>query len=292
VPLHAAQHCPPGRFLVLLVGGLVLYVAAQTPLVNYLQRLAGVGRQDVAAGAPAPAPGGRGAAILRELRALVVGFFTSLLPGARACGASGCCFGVCLSVRLRSSGGLLLRVAPRGADGQAAELSSAAGSLLRDLHVCLVSWPRTVERSWMGKRGQQGVVGDGQWREIGGVAGAKLHWASKARHDVPGMFQSSWGALPHLGFRVLVAAAVAARAGCCSQRCRSRAASDGDWFFVLMATCAPRGGPAAACPGWNMNPEDAAALAAAAQAAAREQAEEVARAAAAAGEEQNREHQD
>ena len=147
--LRWMQHCPPGRFLLLVVGGALLYLSAFSPLRAWLQRLAGVapaapanpglnpglnpgqnhggggggaggaanpnagagnavaadggqpgggnanGRGGAADGghiAPAGAPGGPAAAaaggparrggVLRELQALLVGFFTSLLPGA------------------------------------------------------------------------------------------------------------------------------------------------------------------------------------------------------------------
>lgn len=164
------QHCPPGRFLMLVGVGLLLYLTATEPVRRFLNRLAGVqppapagppqprgppqqqgqgqqqeqqqggegggeaaaagpaGQQGAAArpapaageapavgGAPAAAaPGAAGAAgaaapagdqlavqqggggLLRELQALVVGFFTSLIPGTRrvlALGACRCCFG-------------------------------------------------------------------------------------------------------------------------------------------------------------------------------------------------------
>ncbi len=134
------QHCPPGRFLLLVGGGTLLYLSAFSPLRLWLQRMAGLappaagpgghnGPPHAAAGlnAAAAAPGaaaaaaaggnpngggGGGAAdgghiapadggdaagggvaaaggnaaprrggVLRELQALLIGFFTSLLPG-------------------------------------------------------------------------------------------------------------------------------------------------------------------------------------------------------------------
>lgn len=116
------QHCPPGRFLLLALGGMLFYLAGLTPLRQYLQRLAGLAPpprpgapppHPPAAGppggaAPAPGQGGPPAAgnplhgggnparggvarvrpaggLLNELQAFVVGFFTSLLPGEPHC---------------------------------------------------------------------------------------------------------------------------------------------------------------------------------------------------------------
>lgn len=145
-----AQHCPPGRFAVVAVVGLTLYLTGLAPLRRLLRRLTGLipalhlhqgGRPGVADGPPGgphpdgvprggppgaappgapggppdifgvdggvPAPGGaapgRGAApggpppnpaeggFVRELQALVIGFFTSLLPGAPALGRADVC---------------------------------------------------------------------------------------------------------------------------------------------------------------------------------------------------------
>ncbi|PSC70961.1 SCAN domain-containing 3-like isoform A [Micractinium conductrix] len=131
----AYQHCPPGRFLMLLGVGLLLYLTATEPVRRFLNRLAGVqapgaaaraaaapaaqqqqGQQGGADGAPAAQPADQPAAaadgeapaagavpagaaapgaaaaggeqqavrrggLLREVQALVVGFFTSLIPG-------------------------------------------------------------------------------------------------------------------------------------------------------------------------------------------------------------------
>lgn len=108
------QHCSPGRFLLLVIGGLLLYLTTLTPLRRLLHRLVGLpqpgmvpmpaaaqqqgplgGRpgaggaegQQAGAAADAGAAGPQQAAVrqppglLRELQALVMGFFTSLLPG-------------------------------------------------------------------------------------------------------------------------------------------------------------------------------------------------------------------
>lgn len=152
------QHCPPGRFLILVGVGLLLYLTATEPVRRFLNRLAGVqppapagqpqprgppqqqggegggeapaapaapDEQQGAAAPPAPAAGDAAAAgrapaaaapgaaeaaraavpagdplaaqqggggILREVQALVVGFFTSLIPGMCVCvSVSGCC---------------------------------------------------------------------------------------------------------------------------------------------------------------------------------------------------------
>lgn len=52
----ALQHCPPGRFLSLLVGAGVLYLSSYTPLRRWLERLAGL--QPPAAAPAAAVPGG------------------------------------------------------------------------------------------------------------------------------------------------------------------------------------------------------------------------------------------
>jgi hypothetical protein len=145
------QHCPPGRFFMLLGLGLLLYLTATEPVRRFLNRLVGVqravpagppqppqqpqqqqgqeaagvaGEQPAAAAAgdaaqpqpdgaaPAAPPAGgvralpaagaeqRGG-LLRELQALVLGFFTSLIPGAQ----TGCLF-----VLLEANGLPLLRL--------------------------------------------------------------------------------------------------------------------------------------------------------------------------------------
>ncbi|CAL8469004.1 g8545 [Coccomyxa elongata] len=114
------QHCPPGRFLLFATVGLALYVMGPAPLRRAWQRLlamlppmhepgqhdAGLGGAGAAAAVPAAANGNAPAAaagaagappaapaaaavagphrprgLVQELQALVVGFFTSLLPG-------------------------------------------------------------------------------------------------------------------------------------------------------------------------------------------------------------------
>ncbi|BDA42997.1 hypothetical protein COCOBI_04-0050 [Coccomyxa sp. Obi] len=114
------QHCPPGRFLLFATVGLALYVMGPAPLRRAWQRLLAMlppmhepGQQDPglggaaapaaapaaangnapaaaagAAGAPPAVPAAAGVAapqrprgLVQELQALVVGFFTSLLPG-------------------------------------------------------------------------------------------------------------------------------------------------------------------------------------------------------------------
>lgn len=90
------QHCPPGRFLMLMGIGALLYLTGLGPLQRALQRL-------VALALPAPtrAPqAGQGAppgplppapqwTFLGELQAVIVGFFSSLIPGV--------CMGSCIS---------------------------------------------------------------------------------------------------------------------------------------------------------------------------------------------------
>mmetsp|Transcript_18218 Transcript_18218/g.54803 ORF Transcript_18218/g.54803 Transcript_18218/m.54803 type:complete len:652 (+) Transcript_18218:3557-5512(+) len=108
------QHCPPGRFFALVLGAAVLYISAFSPLRRWLQRITGMvpaqgaaapGGAGIAAGAgngnggagaapaaaaaqgggvagaPAAAAVPRRGGVLREIRALLIGFFTSLLPG-------------------------------------------------------------------------------------------------------------------------------------------------------------------------------------------------------------------
>ncbi|KAK9830271.1 hypothetical protein WJX72_010725 [[Myrmecia] bisecta] len=102
------QHVPPNRFLFLLAVGAALYLLAFSPLRHVLQRFTGLlppvnppppAPAGPAAAAPAgaaangapqqPAPAhaaaaARGAApfgFVREIYAIIVGFFTSLLPG-------------------------------------------------------------------------------------------------------------------------------------------------------------------------------------------------------------------
>ncbi|KAL3137454.1 hypothetical protein ABBQ38_004745 [Trebouxia sp. C0009 RCD-2024] len=89
VGLVLYQHCPPGRFLMLMGVGALLYLTGLGPLQRALQRL-------VALALPAPMrtpqAGGQGAPVgpppaapqwtlFGELQAVVVGFFSSLIPG-------------------------------------------------------------------------------------------------------------------------------------------------------------------------------------------------------------------
>lgn len=84
------QHCPPGRFLMLLAVATLIYLTGLTPLRQMLQRLANVNlaQPGPAAGAAAggganqPAPAApRQWSFLAELQAVVVGFISSLIPG-------------------------------------------------------------------------------------------------------------------------------------------------------------------------------------------------------------------
>lgn len=98
------QHCPPGRFLLIMGGALLLYLAGFAPFRQALQRMLGVevaqggnaapGGNPPAGNAPRPAPGG----ILHELHSLLVGFFTSLLPGEQASRVWGWQGSMCVSV--------------------------------------------------------------------------------------------------------------------------------------------------------------------------------------------------
>ena len=87
-------------------GALLLYLAGFAPFRQALQRVLGMepapggnaapaGNPPGAPAAPAPAPGG----ILHELHALLVGFFTSLLPGEAGCA----CLQACKLPRVRTS---------------------------------------------------------------------------------------------------------------------------------------------------------------------------------------------
>ena len=98
------QHCPPGRFLLIVTGALILYLAGVTPVRQAIQRLLGLeqnqqpqGHQQAnhgqhrgpgghpGEGRPAPqAPRGAFGGMLSELHAFVASFFTSLLPGVAA----------------------------------------------------------------------------------------------------------------------------------------------------------------------------------------------------------------
>ena len=94
------QHCPPGRFMLIMGVAMLLYLAGFAPFRQALQRAMGLDmpvprRPGVAppadgvqgnaqAAAPQP-PGG----FLHEVQSLLVGFFTSLLPGERGSARSG-----------------------------------------------------------------------------------------------------------------------------------------------------------------------------------------------------------
>ena len=82
------QHCPPGRFLMLMGAGALLYLTGMGPLQRALQRLIALALpapirapqagQGAAAGQPPPAPQWT---FFGELQAVIVGFFSSLIPG-------------------------------------------------------------------------------------------------------------------------------------------------------------------------------------------------------------------
>lgn len=82
------QHCPPGRFLMLMGGGALLYLTGLGPLQRALQRVVAMALpppmrapqagQAGAAGQPGAAPQW---SFLSELQAVIVGFFSSLIPG-------------------------------------------------------------------------------------------------------------------------------------------------------------------------------------------------------------------
>ena len=82
------QHCPPGRFLMLMGGGALLYLTGLGPLQRALQRVVALALpppmrapqagQAGAAGTPGAAPQW---SFLGELQAVIVGFFSSLIPG-------------------------------------------------------------------------------------------------------------------------------------------------------------------------------------------------------------------
>ena len=86
--LVCMQHCPPGRFLMLLAVATLVYLTGLTPLRQMLQRLANV---NLAQPGPGAAAGGganqpafaapRHWSFLAELQAVVVGFISSLIPG-------------------------------------------------------------------------------------------------------------------------------------------------------------------------------------------------------------------
>lgn len=99
------QHCPPGRFLILMAVAALIYLTGLTPLRQMLQRLANVnqlqpGRPAPAGAANQPAPAAAQQwTFLAELQAVVVGFISSLIPGENvttACIAVRCCLGACL----------------------------------------------------------------------------------------------------------------------------------------------------------------------------------------------------
>ena len=84
----AMQHCPPGRFLMLMGGAAVLYLTGLGPLQRALQRVVAMALpppmrapqagQAGVAGQPNAAPQW---SFLGELQAVIVGFFSSLIPG-------------------------------------------------------------------------------------------------------------------------------------------------------------------------------------------------------------------
>ncbi|KAL0023201.1 hypothetical protein WJX79_001368 [Trebouxia sp. C0005] len=88
VALVLYQHCPPGRFLMLMGGGALLYLTGLGPLQRALQRVVAMALpppmrapqagQAGAAGQPAASPQW---SFLGELQAVIVGFFSSLIPG-------------------------------------------------------------------------------------------------------------------------------------------------------------------------------------------------------------------
>lgn len=97
----AVQHCPPGRFLLVLAVAASIYLTGLTPLRQMLLRLARVNLPQAgwppaaapaAANAPAAAAGHAEAhaaapaaaprwSFLAELQAVVIGFISSLVPG-------------------------------------------------------------------------------------------------------------------------------------------------------------------------------------------------------------------
>lgn len=88
VALVMYQHCPPGRFFMLMGGAALLYLTGLGPLQRALQRLVALamptpirppqGGQPGAEGQPGAAPQW---SLLGELQAVIVGFFSSLIPG-------------------------------------------------------------------------------------------------------------------------------------------------------------------------------------------------------------------
>lgn len=81
------QHCPPGRFFLIMGVATLFYVAGFAPFRQAMHRILGVEAPAAGNARPAGNPPGAGAAhaapagILHELHALIVGFFASLLPG-------------------------------------------------------------------------------------------------------------------------------------------------------------------------------------------------------------------
>lgn len=95
---YHAQNCPPARIVLLVVVAALLYLSTLPSVRRLLHRLitpappvpapapaAAPQQAEGAAGPPPAAPAAepvRNVGLLYELRALVIGFFTSLLPGA------------------------------------------------------------------------------------------------------------------------------------------------------------------------------------------------------------------
>lgn len=94
---RGAQNCPPARIVLLLAVATLLYLSTLPSVRRLLHRLitpappapaAAAAAPQPAEGAAGPAqaaaqePAARNVGVLHELRALVIGFFTSLLPGA------------------------------------------------------------------------------------------------------------------------------------------------------------------------------------------------------------------
>lgn len=82
------QNCPPSRIVLLVVVAALLYLSTLPSVRRLLHQLI-TPAPPAPPAAPQPAEGGapqpeaRNVGLLHELRALVIGFFTSLLPGAR-----------------------------------------------------------------------------------------------------------------------------------------------------------------------------------------------------------------
>ncbi|KAK9796233.1 hypothetical protein WJX73_000170 [Symbiochloris irregularis] len=80
------QHCPPGRFMLIMGGAILMYLAGFAPFRVAMQRAMGIdprrrgrvrGAGNTGVGGDMAAPAG----VLQEIQSLLVGFFTSLLPG-------------------------------------------------------------------------------------------------------------------------------------------------------------------------------------------------------------------